>query len=371
MCFYMLRLCGQGTLTLVATNAINLWWEKRRGRIMGCCSFVNALCLTGLFSSVTKHEVAVHGWRLTYRHLGWLELCVVLPLGLLFIREKPEVYGLLPDGDAAEAVQQPSAAGDDEKPLGDAIAEKVPSKIVGRPEVKTDEEEPIRASAEYAEEVGSPSKGSKAARQGLPLPLPVGADKDFTFGEAVRTPLFWALCAGNFCIAALATALFFHIDTIFDQPELNKHVRRVYLTSAITAGLTNIAGGFVIDLVKSQLVLACSLFFNAMMLFATASSLSNGPKMLFAVGLLNGLSMGLFQNVAGVAFANSFGRTHNGKIQGLAQALTVLGSAVGPWIFSVGRSFCDSYWLILVSCAAWPAILSLCVAAAPSPERRT
>merc|ERR1712194_710249 len=65
---------------------------------MGVCSFVNALCLTGLFSSFTKDNVAAYGWRPTYKFLGILELAIILPLGLIFMRAKPEAYGLLPDG---------------------------------------------------------------------------------------------------------------------------------------------------------------------------------------------------------------------------------------------------------------------------------
>merc|ERR1711957_104815 len=83
--FYFLRLFGQGTLTLVSQNAINLWFDKKRGRVMGVCGFVNSLCLTGLFSSDVKARMAVVGWRNTYVSLGLIELCLVAPLGLIFI----------------------------------------------------------------------------------------------------------------------------------------------------------------------------------------------------------------------------------------------------------------------------------------------
>ena len=99
ICFYGLRLFGQGILTMVSQNAINNWFDKKRGRVMGVCSFVSSIGLTGLLSSIVKEQVVSTGWRSAYARLGFVEVCVVLPLGLLFIRQKPEVYGLLPDGE--------------------------------------------------------------------------------------------------------------------------------------------------------------------------------------------------------------------------------------------------------------------------------
>jgi MFS family permease len=41
--FFMLRQFGQGSLSLVSKNVINLWWVRRRGRMMGIVGVFGAL----------------------------------------------------------------------------------------------------------------------------------------------------------------------------------------------------------------------------------------------------------------------------------------------------------------------------------------
>ena len=48
-------------------------------------------------------------------------------------------------------------------------------------------------------------------------------------------------------------------------------------------------------------------------------------------------------NVASVVFANNFGRKYLGEIQGLADSLGVLGSALGPFPFGLVRDQTGSY----------------------------
>ena len=53
--------------------------------------------------------------------------------------------------------------------------------------------------------------------------------------------------------------------------------------------------------------------------------------------------MHFVMNVASVVFANNFGRKYLGEIQGLADSLGVLGSALGPFPFGLVKNQTGSY----------------------------
>ncbi len=46
--FFLMRQLGQGSLTLVSKNVVNLWWVRKRGRMMGLMGVIGAL-FGGLF----------------------------------------------------------------------------------------------------------------------------------------------------------------------------------------------------------------------------------------------------------------------------------------------------------------------------------
>jgi MFS family permease len=98
----MLRQFGQGSLSLVSKNVINLWWVRRRGRMMGIVGVFGAL-LGGLFPYLINTLIAAYGWRWTYVILGVMVLVVMIPVGWIFTRNRPEDHGLEPDGGVLQA----------------------------------------------------------------------------------------------------------------------------------------------------------------------------------------------------------------------------------------------------------------------------
>ena len=99
--FFLLRQLGQGSLSLVSSNVINLWWVRRRGVAMGISGVFGAL-LGGLFPYLINSIIPLYGWRTTYMILGAVLILFMLPIGWIFTRDKPEQHGLLPDGAALD-----------------------------------------------------------------------------------------------------------------------------------------------------------------------------------------------------------------------------------------------------------------------------
>ena len=96
--FIAIRMLGQGSLALVSQNVINQWWIRRRGTVMGVSGLLVSLLGLGGFPSLINWLIPVYGWRVTYALLGLLLLGIMLPLGFLLFRPRPEEYGLQPDG---------------------------------------------------------------------------------------------------------------------------------------------------------------------------------------------------------------------------------------------------------------------------------
>ena len=85
--FFMMRQFGQGSLSLVSRNVINLWWVRRRGVAMGISGVVVAL-MGGLFPYIINSIIPIYGWRMTYILMGAVLILFMLPIGWIFTRDR-------------------------------------------------------------------------------------------------------------------------------------------------------------------------------------------------------------------------------------------------------------------------------------------
>jgi MFS family permease len=69
----------------------------------------------------------------------------------------------------------------------------------------------------------------------------------------------------------------------------------------------------------------------------------NGQAPLWMVAVMLGMSGGMVTVLFFAVWGQAFGRAHLGRIQGAAQMLTVLASAIGPLIFAKGFELTGSY----------------------------
>ena len=164
------------------------------------------------------------------------------------------------------------------------------------------------------------------------------------------TSLFRALFTPAFWTFALATSLYGMIGAavgLFGEPLLKERGfdRKVY-TTVVTLGpiiglAANIATGFLARrwglgrlMAAAMLVLA-----GALLAFPMVDSLAGVYAYAVAMGIAGGMVTVLFFAVWGPAF----GPKHLGKIQGAAQLLTVLASAVGPLILAASQREFGTY----------------------------
>lgn len=90
--FLLLRGSAIAGLSLVSIHMVNLWFDRMRGRITALAMM--GLALGGLLVPRLAEMVIVsHSWRAAYLALGCSVLVVMVPIGLLLFRNRPEEYG--------------------------------------------------------------------------------------------------------------------------------------------------------------------------------------------------------------------------------------------------------------------------------------
>lgn len=307
--FLAIRMLGQGSLSVVSQNVINQWWVRRRGMIMGISGLILALMGLGLFPNFINWLIPIYGWRITYMILGGMLLLFMTPLGVFFFRDRPEQYGLQPDG----------FNGHDETSLSDTAV--------------------------------SPLK-----------------EVNWTASDAIRTAAFWNIALGIAAVAMLSTGLFFHMISIFDDNQLSATVAAsVYVPIAITTALVNLVGGYLIDRISPRFLLATALFLQAICL--VMAPYLTGVEVAFLYGVILGATSGITRIVGSVVWADYFGRRNLGSIMGLATPIGVAGSAFGPLLFGVGRDLMGSYNIVLILSAIIPLLLGVAALFLRKPQK--
>ncbi len=172
------------------------------------------------------------------------------------------------------------------------------------------------------ESCGVPTDGVAAVERESDL---VGA----TLGEALRSPAFWV-----FGLSAAAYNLVASGVGLFNESILNARgfaagtFYQALVVTALTSLIGNFLAGWLADRWSQGHLMAIAMLLLGL---ATAglpmlTTLSQVYAWAAAMGIAGGFVMVIFFGV----WARFFGRKELGRIQGAAQALTVLSSAVGP-----------------------------------------
>lgn len=296
--FILIRMLGQGSLSMVSQTVINQWWMRKRGMISGISGLVMALVGMGAFPSLVYALISRFEWRIAYGILGLSLLLLMAPIGFLFFRNRPEDYDLSPDGiNTADSLDDPLLA-------RDAIEE------------------------------------------------------SWTLGESMQSYTFWILVIGLAAFAMLSTGLFFHLVSIFDDRGLSPAIAAsVYLPVAVAAAVANLAGGFLTDHIPLRYLLAIGLLLQAISLIMAQFLQGAGTVILF--GILLGATNGIARTLGAVAWPSFFGRENLGSIYGFTVAAGVVGAALGPLPFGFVRDIFGSYQLALFISAGACILLSL------------
>lgn len=184
---------------------------------------------------------------------------------------------------------------------------------------------------------------------------------DFPLAAALLTPAFWIFALSSSTYGLIASGISLFNESILIERGFDKSVfYEVSMISTGTALLSNLLGGWIATRWSMPRVMAVAM----LVLAGALVSLPWVSSYLQAV--CYGMAMGVAGGVVTVLFfmfwSKAYGRAHLGRIQGAAQMLTVVASALGPLLLAECKARTGSYTLMfyvlagIVAClgaAAW------------------
>ncbi|HEX6900976.1 MAG TPA: MFS transporter [Thermoanaerobaculia bacterium] len=188
-----------------------------------------------------------------------------------------------------------------------------------------------------------------------------------SLAAALRTPAFWVFAGGTSLFGLVSSGLGLFNQAVlaergFDQPVYVKFLAATAVIGLVGQGLC----GWLTLRWSMRRLLGLALFLYAAGL--AALPLLSTLTQLWIFAALFGLSGGMITVLFFAVWRQAFGAAHLGRIQGAAQMLTVLASAIGPLIFAQCAALTGSYmpalW-ILVPCVF---LLSLAAFRVPMPR---
>ena len=298
------RALGQSALSVVSIAVVGHWFVRRIDAAMAAYSVLLSVGFMVAFP-LAGFGVQRWGWRAVWLAMGLALIAGLAPAAWAVVRRGPETIGLAPDG------AQPGSAA-----------------ITATPDRRQVE----------------------------------GAD-GYEWSAAVATPTFWVFALGAALYGLIASGIGLFNESILAERGFGPEVYyRTLVVTALSALAGNFLGGWLaVSISLTRLLAASQLALAAGLVgLPLISTQLHAFAWAIAMGLGGGLVMVLFFSV----WPRVFGRRHLGRIQGTAQALTVLASAIGPvilaWCVATTGSY-ESMFRILAGVVALVAAAALIV----------
>jgi MFS family permease len=337
--FVGIRMLGQGSLSLVATNAVAPWFTRRRGLAIGVVTAVGS-SLIALVPLLANLAIGPVGWRATWVLLALLVVTVLVPIALRGFVDRPQDVGQLPDGDTVDE----GLPADMSEPDGGSVTLPASPGPAGVPAVGR------RASGDV-----DPGAGAPAER-----------GRDHTRAEALRTPMLWALIGGSVTTGMLTTAMAFHqIDLLGEQGLTPTQAAANFLPQTVaTFGTVLLVGAFV-DRVAPRWILLTSMLLLAGAMLALPTVRPGATAV--AYGMALGAAGAAARSLEAGAVPRLYGLRHLGAIRGLVTALGGASTALGPLALSLGNDLTGGYTEVLRLLVVLPLSVAVLGMFAPMP----
>ena len=187
-------------------------------------------------------------------------------------------------------------------------------------------------------------------------------DKDglgFTLTQALSTPGFWVFGVSSAVYGLIASGIALFNESILAERgfDASTYYRSLVIV-ALTALAGNFLGGWLISRWKINRLLTLSMVLLAGSLLSLPHVRTEAHVAAYA--LVMGLAGGFVIVIFFAFWSHAYGRAHLGKIQGAAQALTVVASAVGPLLLAECVTRTGSYASMFYVLTVVVLLLALC-----------
>lgn len=195
-----------------------------------------------------------------------------------------------------------------------------------------------------------PEKYGLSTDAGLPpTTQDLREEPSFTRKQALRTGVFWLLCAAGFLTNAIGTALLLNHFSIMRTAGI-AHSDALLLLSLLAGvqAVATLGTGFLVDRYEPRHLVPFAMFMLALATALPAFSSGVAISVLYALSL--GGAYGSQQAINAAGYAQYFGRDHLGAIRRASFVFGIAGAAFGPLPFAASVDWAGSYAAVLIGC---------------------
>jgi MFS family permease len=280
--YLLMGVVGSGTTPVPYSKVISHWFDQKRGLALGLAVAGSPL---GAFIMPPLAQALITGvgWRQAYVLLGLLVIGVTIPVVGLFLKEAPQMMGLLPDGET-----------------------------VARAE----------ATKQSGQESGMNSR------------------------EVWYTGTFWVMVGAFFLMSVSFHGYLIHlVPMLTDRGVSAQSAALAVSLGAVGALLGRVGTGYLLDRFFAPYVAVCFFCGAALGTFLLWAGAARG--LAFVAVVLWGLAQGAEFDIMPYVVSRYFGLRAFGEIYSYAFAAFALGGVVGPFLMGVSFDATGSYSLVL------------------------
>lgn len=305
--FSLVRSSGQGALTLAGNWLAGEWYETRRGwatALAGMGGSVSVMTLPLL----NNYVILAADWQSAWLVLGVLVATTLVVPPLLFVRNRPEDCGWLPDGRGAFA--------------------------------------------------GDPTTIRHHRRQRANWSA---------IAEVLKDPTFWKLLAVPITSGLVGTGLVFHQVSVMSERGISSTWAISLLSiQATIATVMALPAGWLTDRLAARWILATAMGLLALAVTLLWLQLPFG--FLFVYAACMGIHGSIIRSAGMVVWMTYYGRENQGTIRGIALSAMIFAAAVGPVPMALSVDWFGSYQHCLALYLLMPLTAGLVVAGARPPR---
>ncbi len=196
-----------------------------------------------------------------------------------------------------------------------------------------------------------------------------GEGDGFTLGQALRTPPFWTFSLTISVWGMIYSGVALFNEDIFSERGFDRNLYfNVLAEVTIVAIFAKFVFGWLVNYVSLNRLLAVCLFVTSLSLVGLTQATQVWHAYAYGVGL--GIASGAVALLYFATWGKIYGNRELGRIQGVAQMLTVYASAAGPVIFSASKRATTSYTFIFILLASFVFAMAIAAMFTPLPKSK-
>ena len=400
--FFLGRLTGQGSMTLLPSTVIPNWFHKKRALAFSLLSLGNVIASI-VVPPLNSFMIGIWDWRIVWRFWAILLWFLFVPLTYLFHYNRPQELGLEPISykNNVKTIKDNSANSQDNHNNDNHNSIDTTKNNNNLDCIddltNSNKNNPIKAdnssnnsqytdnnadnssnnSQYYTDNNADNSSNNSHCRDNKenndivdnkPKSTHIYLN-NYSLKDALRTRSFWGMMYCQILIPIINTGIVFHFISILGSKGIPPLTASMALSAlALVSFPSTFLAGLIMDKIKSHH--AASIISLLLLISLCLLLVAQSIYVALAFAVVQGVAMG-FQSINnGLVWPEYYGTRNLGSIRSIAMTATVLASAIGPIPLGIAYDKFNSYNQAIILFMILPLIGIVVALLSPRPKRK-